>query len=124
MRGRRRIATSVGTDEATSQEPKPMERPKVRPTSTPMGLAEVAVSQRAEETLRLAIPQNIRKAPIRRAVPSSGLEPPDCARERTMGKRTPPRAVLLGKAGAMTASVTKMLYASPSVERPKTDTTR
>jgi len=39
-----------------------------------------------------------------------------------MGKRTPPRAVLLGS-GAMTASVTKMLYASPSVERPKTDTT-
>jgi hypothetical protein len=88
-----------------------------------MGLAEVAVSQRAEETLRLAIPQNMRYAPIHFDVPSSGLDPPDCARERTMGKRTPPRAVLLGKAGAMTASVTKMLYASPSVERPKTDTT-
>src|SRR5512135_749376 len=109
MRGRRRMATSVGTDAAISQEPKPMERPKVRPISNPMGLAEVAVSQRAEETLKLAMPQNMRKAPIRFAVPSSGLESPDWESESTMGKRTPPLAVLLGKAGAMTASVKKML---------------
>ena len=81
----------------------------MRPISTPMGLAEVAVSQRAEETLKLAMPQNMRYAPIRRLVPSSGLDPPDSARERTMGKSTPPLAVLLGKAGAMTASVKKML---------------
>ena len=83
--------------------------PKVRLISTPMGLTEVAVSQRAEETLRVAIPQNMRKPPIRRCVPSSGRDPPDCARESTMGKSTPPRAVLLGNAGAMRASVRKML---------------
>ncbi len=40
------------------------------------------------------------------------------ATERTIGKSTPPRAVLLGNAGAMAASVSTMLYARPRDEPP------
>jgi len=75
------------------------------------------VSQRAEETLKLAMPQNMRYAPIRRAVPSSGLDSPDCERERTMGKSTPPLAVLLGKAGADDSVGEEDAVRQPSVDR-------
>ncbi len=54
------IAVSAGTHEATSQLPKPISIPDWRITCTPMGLAEVAVIHRAEETARLAIAQNMR----------------------------------------------------------------
>jgi hypothetical protein len=37
---------------------------------------------------------------------------------------TPDRAVLLGNAGAIRQSTRKMLYDSPSVERPKMLTSR
>jgi hypothetical protein len=37
---------------------------------------------------------------------------------------TPERAVLLGKAGAISPSTRKMLYDNPSVERPKRVTAR
>ena len=60
IRGRSRIAASAGTDAATSHEPKPILRPACSASCTPMGLTEVAVSQSAEETARLAIPQNMR----------------------------------------------------------------
>src|SRR5262245_31218066 len=109
IQGRRTIAVSAGTQDATSHEPKPIVRPDARAISTPIGFADVAVSQSAEETLRLTMPQNIRYAPARRSVPSSGFEPVPWARESTIGKRTPARAVLLGKAGAISASVKKML---------------
>ena len=58
--GSRSIAVSVGTDAATNHDPKLMSRPYCSATDTPIGLTDVAVSQRAEETARLAIPQNIR----------------------------------------------------------------
>jgi hypothetical protein len=60
MRGRRRMAASAGTEAATSHEPNPIVRPACSASCTPMGLADVAVSQSAEETARLAIPQNMR----------------------------------------------------------------
>ena len=59
-RGNIPIATSVGTEEARSQLPKPISNPAFCAICTPIGLAEVAVSQRAEETARLAIAQNMR----------------------------------------------------------------
>src|SRR5262249_25266130 len=74
--------------------------------------------QRADDTARLAMEQNIRYPPSRRPWGSSGFEPVPCATDSTMGNKTPPRAVLLGKAGAITASVTTMLYAKPSDDRP------
>ena len=54
------MAVSAGTQEARSQLPKPTSMPDWRITCTPIGLAEVAVIHRAEETARLAMPQNIR----------------------------------------------------------------
>ena len=54
------IATSAGTQEARSQDPNPISSPNFCAICTPIGLAEVAVIQRAEETARLAIAQNMR----------------------------------------------------------------
>ena len=58
--GNRRIAVNAGTDAATSHVPKLMVRPNSRATWMPIGLADVAVIHSAEETARLAMPQNIR----------------------------------------------------------------
>jgi hypothetical protein len=60
IRGSRKIVTSAGTDEANSHVPKVIFTPDCAASDTPMGLAEVAVSHRADETLRLAMPQNMR----------------------------------------------------------------
>ena len=59
-RGNIAIAMSDGTEEARSQLPKPISSPAFCAICAPIGLHEVAVIQRAEETARLAIPQNMR----------------------------------------------------------------
>ncbi len=76
--------------------------------SVPSGLAAMAVSHSADDTLRLAMPEYIRNAPSRRRSTRSGFAPAASAREYVSGYRTPERAVLLGNAGAMTASSTKI----------------
>src|SRR5207248_2679624 len=113
------IATSAGTQAAMSHFPNPTSKPYSFATCTAIGFADVAVIQRADDTAKLAMPQNIRYPPRRRPSGLSGSDPDPRATERTMGKSTPPRAVLLGNAGAMAASVSTMLYASPIEERPK-----
>ena len=60
MSGNSPIATSAGTEATSSQEPKLTFRPCSAASETPIGLAEVAVSHSADDTLRLAMPQNIR----------------------------------------------------------------
>ena len=60
------MATSVGTLEAASQEPKPISTPYPRAISAPSGFAAMAVNHRADETVKLAIPANMRKLPRRR----------------------------------------------------------
>ena len=79
------MAASAGTQEARSHEPKPIRRPMCSATLAPMGFADVAVSQSADETDRLAMPENMRKPPVRRRFGSSGLEPTPSASESTMG---------------------------------------
>src|SRR5262245_51572011 len=101
------IASSVGTDEAISHEPKPMSTPKWRAISVPSGLAAIAVSQRADDRLRLTMPENIRKDPSRRRLSSPGRAPAASASENASGYITPDRAVLLGNAGLMTPSTRK-----------------
>ena len=59
-RGSNRIAIRAGTDDVISHLPKPISTPNCCATWMAMGLAEVAVIQRADETGRLAMPQNIR----------------------------------------------------------------
>ena len=59
-RGNIAIAMSAGTEEARNQLPNPISSPDFCAICTPIGLAEVAVIQRAEETARLAIAQNMR----------------------------------------------------------------
>ena len=54
------IAASVGTDDATSQDPKFIVTPKLRAISAPSGLAAMAVNHNADDRLRLAMPENIR----------------------------------------------------------------
>ena len=54
------MVSSAGTEATSSQEPKLTLRPCSAASETPIGLGEVAVSQSADETLRLAMPQNIR----------------------------------------------------------------
>jgi hypothetical protein len=54
------IADSAGTQAATNHLPKPMSRPNSRTTCRPIGLADVAVIHNADDTARLAIPQNMR----------------------------------------------------------------
>ena len=117
-RGSSAIAASAGTDAATSQLPKPIVSPDSRAICTPIGLADVAVIQSADETARLAIVQYMRYPPSRRFSSSSGTEPAPRATESATGKSTPARAVLLGNAGAIAASVSTRLYASPSDEPP------
>src|SRR2546430_6389786 len=58
--GRSSTAASAGTDAASSHEPKSIFRPYCRAISMPIGLTDVAVSHKADETERLAIPQNMR----------------------------------------------------------------
>ena len=69
------IAASVGTDEASSHDPKPISTPKVRAISAPSGFAAIAVNQSADDRLRLAIPENIRKVPRRGRPPGPGFTP-------------------------------------------------
>src|SRR5262249_40562622 len=59
-KGSIRMVASAGTEAASSQLPKLIFSPDCAASDTPMGLAEVAVSHRADETLRLAMPQNMR----------------------------------------------------------------
>jgi len=103
------MAASAGTHDASSHPPKSICTPSFSAMDAPMGFAEVAVSHSADDTARLAIPQNMRKPPVRLRAGSEGVDPALSAIESTTGKRTPDRAVLLGKAGAMRASVKKML---------------
>ena len=114
----------VGTDAASSHVPNPISTPNPFAISAPIGLAAIAVSQSAEERLRLTMPENIRKLPRRRRLSSPGFAPAASASENASGKMTPERAVLLGKAGAMRPSTRKMLYDNPSVDRPKRLTRR
>ncbi len=58
--GKARIAVSAGTQEATNHFPKPIWIPYSRTSCIPIGFAEVAVIQRADDTARLAMVQNIR----------------------------------------------------------------
>src|SRR5215204_1104383 len=116
MYGSSAIAQIVGTDAATSQRPNPM--------SAPSGLAAIAVSHKADDRLRLVIPENIKKAPSRRRSGRSGDAPAASARDSANGYSTPDRAVLLGNAGAITASSRKIEYDRPSVDRPNRLTTQ
>ena len=59
-RGRSTIARSDGTEDARNHRPKSISSPDSFAICTPIGLQEVAVIQRAEETARLAIAQNMR----------------------------------------------------------------
>src|SRR5690348_8081065 len=86
--------------------------------SAPSGFAAIAVSQSADERLRLTMPEYMRKAPSRRRSGWFGWAPATSASENASGNSTPDRAVLLGKAGAISASSRKMEYDSPSVDRP------
>ncbi len=58
--GRRASETSVGAEAATSHETKEIWKPIVFPISAPSGLPAIAVSQSAEERLRVAMAQNMR----------------------------------------------------------------
>ena len=69
----------------------------------------MAVSHSADDSVRLAMPENIRKRPSRRRSSRSGVAPAASATESASGNSTPERAVLLGKAGAISASSAKML---------------
>ena len=60
MSGSSAIIVSTGTDAATIHDPKLILTPYGCASDTAMGLPEVAVSHKADDTLRLAIPQNIR----------------------------------------------------------------
>ena len=99
----------AGTEAAISHWPKPMLIPYCCATWIAMGFADVAVIHSADDTARLAMALNIRYPPNLRPLGSSGREPDPWATDSTMGYSTPPRAVLLGKAGAMAASVRMML---------------
>ena len=55
------MPASVGSDAASSHEPNPISTPNDRAISAPSGLAAIAVSQSADERLRLTMPENIRK---------------------------------------------------------------
>ena len=75
----------VGIEDATNQEPKPISRPWPRAISAPSGFAAMAVNHRADETVRLAMPENIRKLPRRRRPSSPGLAPAASATDSTSG---------------------------------------
>ncbi len=59
-RGNKTIATSAGTHDARIQGANPILSPNFSAICTPIGLAEVAVNQSADETARLAMAQNIK----------------------------------------------------------------
>src|SRR5262245_1304952 len=118
------IATSVGTDEASSHDPNVISTPALRASAAPSGLPAIAVNHSVDERLMLTMPENIRYPPSLRRSGLSGDAPPASARPATSGYKTPARAVLLGNAGAITPSTRKMLYDSPSVDRPNQLTTR
>ena len=83
--GSRAIAARVGMEDATNQEPNPISRPWARAISAPRGFAAMAVNHRADETVRLAMPENMRKVP-RRGWPSCpGRAPAASATESTSG---------------------------------------
>ncbi len=69
------MAASVGTDAASSHEPKPISTPNVRAISAPIGLAAIAVNHSADDRLRLAMPENIRNVPSRGRPPGPGFTP-------------------------------------------------
>ena len=104
------MAASVGTDEATSHEPNPIVEAVA---AGDLGAERVRGHGRepeADDSVRLAMPENIRKRPRRSPALDSRLGAPAAsATESTSGYSTPERAVLLGKAGAMTPSTRKML---------------
>src|SRR5690242_13205991 len=100
---------TVGTDDAISQEPKRMSMPDSLAIAAPRGLPAIAVSQSPEDSDRLTIPENIKKRPSRCLSGRSGVTPAASAIDDTRGNTTPDRAVLLGNAGAITASTTTML---------------
>ena len=79
------IAQSVGTHAARSHRPNPISTPSPRAISVPSGLAAIAVSQSADDTLRLAMPENIRNAPTRRRSGRSGVAPAAFASEYASG---------------------------------------
>ena len=58
--GSARIAASAGTQDTSSHLPKPISSPNSLTICRPIGFADVAVIQSADETARLAMPQNIR----------------------------------------------------------------
>jgi hypothetical protein len=107
--GKSTIAVSVGSEDASSHDPNPISTPSGRAISAPSGLAAIAVSHSADDSVRLAMPENISSAPSRCRCGLSGLAPAASASENASGYRTPERAVLLGNAGAMRPSTTKML---------------
>ena len=124
-RQRRPSPTSVGTDAASSHEPNPISTPTRFAISAPSGLAAIAVSHSADdsaEARHAGEHQEAAEAPPVRVARAS-RPPPRPARTRA-GYSTPDRAVLLGNAGAISASTRKMLYDSPSVDRPNTLTIR
>ena len=100
---------SVGTEAAISHEANEICTPNGFATSAPRGFAAIAVSHNADESERLAIPENISSAPTLRREGSPGRAPAASASENASGYSTPDRAVLLGKAGAITPSTRKML---------------
>ena len=83
--GTRTIARSVGTTDATSHEPKPMFTPLFLAISAPSGLPAIAVSHSAEDSVRLAMPENIRNLPRRLRSSRSGVAPAASAMEKTSG---------------------------------------
>src|SRR3954465_11908657 len=97
----------------------PISTPDFFASSAPSGLPAIAVSQSADESVRLAIPENIRNRPRRLRSSRPGVAPARSALDDTSGNSTPERAVLLGKAGEISASTAKMLYDRPSVDLPK-----
>ena len=60
IHGSSTMAASVGTDAAISHDPNVIVRPNVRASSAPSGLPAMAVNHNADDTLRLAMPENIR----------------------------------------------------------------
>src|SRR5262245_44169698 len=99
----------VGTDDANSHDPKVMLTPNGFAISAPSGLAAIAVSHSADESERLAIPENISSAPRFLRDGSPGRAPAASASENASGYSTPERAVLLGNAGAIRPSTTNRL---------------
>src|SRR6185503_13341902 len=119
MNGRTTMQTMVGTEAAISHDPKPISTPDSLAIAAPSGLPAIAVSQSADDSVRLTIPENIRNLPNCCRSARSGLAPAASAIDTASGYSTPERAVLLGNAGAIMASTMTMLYESPSDERPK-----